>query len=197
MKQHQASVLIISAPSGSGKTTLTRALQERFDCFAFSVSATTRPPRPHEQHGVHYFFLNAEEFARYREAGRFLEWEEVYPGRLYGTLRSEVDRMLAAGQVPMFDVDVKGGLRLKETFGVGALAVFIRPPSLEVLRERLLRRASDSPEDIERRLAKASEEMAYEGRFDHVIVNDVLPEAVEALCALVSAHLGVQPVKSL
>lgn len=182
-------VFIISAPSGAGKSTLVRAMLARFDGFEFSISATTRAPRAGEEEGVHYYFLTPETFAARREAGDFLEWEEVYEGRFYGTLRSEVDRILARGQYPIFDVDVEGGLTIKQQYGAQALSIFIQPPSLAVLRERLVKRGADSAEEIERRYRKAEQELAYAPQFDHVVVNDQLEEAIETLCALVGGHL--------
>jgi guanylate kinase len=183
-------VLIISAPSGAGKTTLVNAMLERYPWFEFSTSATTRPPRSHEVHGQHYYFLSLEEFTRQRDAGGFLEWEEVYQGRFYGTLRSEVDRIQARGHCPIFDVDVEGGLNIKRQYGDAAISIFIQPPSLEMLRQRLVSRGADSPEEIERRYHKASQEIAYAQRFDHILVNDVLEAAIEELCGLVKTHLG-------
>lgn len=189
MAMNSPKVLIISAPSGAGKTTLVRALLERFPYFEFSISATTRTPRAHEQHGVHYYFLTPEEFTSRREAGEFLEWEEVYEGRFYGTLRSEVDRILQQGRYPIFDVDVEGGLNIKRQYGPAAMAIFIEAPSLEVLRQRLESRGTDSPEDIEHRFRKSQQEMTYAPQFDHRIVNDHLPTAIEQLCTLVENHL--------
>lgn len=191
MDSSHAEVLIISAPSGSGKTTLVRALLERYDRFAFSISATTRPPRGQEQEGRDYYFLDAASFERRVAQGDFLEWEEVYPGKCYGTLRSEVDRILAEGRFPIFDVDVKGGLSLKRQFGPRALAVYIEAPSIEALRERLRRRGTDSPEEIERRCRKAFQEMEYRPRFDAVIVNDDLKEAVSRFIRLVESRMAL------
>ncbi|GAB4403787.1 MAG: guanylate kinase [Bacteroidia bacterium] len=193
MLTHPARVFIVSAPSGAGKTTLVRAMMERYGVFALSISATTRAPRVGEQEGVDYYFMDAATFAQRREAGDFLEWEEVYPGRYYGTLRSEVDRILDAGLYPIFDVDVKGGLNIKQYYGVAAVSIFIRPPREDVLLERLQQRNTDSPADIERRYAKAREELAYAPQFDYVIVNDVLPHAIESIAGIIERHLVVQP----
>ncbi len=189
MAMNSPKVFIISAPSGAGKTTLVRALLKRFPSFEFSISATTRTPRAHEQHGVHYYFLTPEEFTSRRDAGEFLEWEEVYEGRFYGTLRSEVDRILQRNHYPIFDVDVEGGLNIKRQFGAEAVAIFIEAPSLEVLRQRLFGRGTDSPEDIERRFQKSRQEMAYAPQFDHRIVNDHLPTAIKELCTLIETYL--------
>ncbi len=171
-------VIIFSAPSGSGKTTIVRELLRRFPRFEFSVSATCRAPRGAERDGVDYHFLTPDEFREAVRADRFVEWEEVYAGCCYGTLRSEVERIWAKGNVILFDVDVVGGLNLKRIFGDEALAVFIMPPSVEELRRRLAGRGTDDPEVIERRVAKAASEIARAPEFDHVVVNDRLGDAI-------------------
>jgi guanylate kinase len=171
-------VLIFSAPSGSGKSTIVNhILSLNPGSMEFSVSATSRPPRGEEQDGREYYFLTADEFRKYIAEDRFVEYEEVYEGRFYGTLKSECERIWAAGHVIIFDVDVKGGVNLKKYFGDAALSVFIKAPSVEVLRERLIKRGTDSPEAIEERVAKAEEEMTYETQFDYVLVNDDLNTA--------------------
>ena len=171
-------VLIFSAPSGSGKSTIVNhILSLNPESMEFSVSATSRPPRGEEQDGREYYFLTADEFRKYIAEDRFVEYEEVYEGRFYGTLKSECERIWAAGHVIIFDVDVKGGVSLKKYFGDAALSVFIKAPSVEVLRERLIKRGTDSPEAIEERVAKAEEEMTYEPQFDYVLVNDDLNTA--------------------
>ena len=171
-------VLIFSAPSGSGKSTIVNHILGLYpDSMEFSVSATSRAPRGEEQHGREYYFLTTEEFREMIAQDKFVEFEEVYEGRFYGTLKSECERIWAAGQVIIFDVDVKGGVNLKKYFGDAALAVFIKAPSVEVLRERLVKRGTDSPEAIEERIAKAEEEMAYAPKFDYVLVNDDLNTA--------------------
>ena len=171
-------VLIFSAPSGSGKSTIVNHILEKYpDSMEFSVSATSRPPRGEEQHGREYYFLTAEEFRKMVEEDKFVEYEEVYEGRFYGTLKSECERIWEAGRVIIFDVDVKGGVNLKKYFGKAALSIFIKAPSVEVLRERLVKRGTDSPEAIEERVAKAEEEMKYEPLFDYVLVNDELQTA--------------------
>jgi guanylate kinase len=171
-------VIIFSAPSGAGKSTLINHLLTRGLNLEFSISATSRPPRGGEQHGREYYFLTGEEFRQRVEAGDFLEWEEVYAGCCYGTLRSEVERVWGRGAILLFDVDVLGGMNLKKVFGERALAIFVRPPSLEVLRQRLTGRGTESPERVEQRLARAGYEMEFAGRFDAVIVNDDLPTAL-------------------
>ena len=171
-------VLIFSAPSGSGKSTIVNhILSLNPGSMEFSVSATSRPPRGEEQDGREYYFLTADEFRKYIAEDRFVEYEEVYEGRFYGTLKSECERIWAAGHVIIFDVDVKGGVSLKKYFGDAALSVFIKAPSVEVLRERLIKRGTDSPEAIEERVAKAEEEMTYQPQFDYVLVNDDLNTA--------------------
>ena len=171
-------VLIFSAPSGSGKSTIVNHILSLYpDSMEFSVSATSRPPRGEEKHGREYYFLSADEFRKAVKEDKFVEFEEVYEGRFYGTLKSECERIWAAGHVIIFDVDVKGGVNLKKYFGDAALSVFIKAPSVEVLRERLIKRGTDSPEAIEERVAKAEEEIAYAPEFDYVLVNDDLNTA--------------------
>jgi guanylate kinase len=171
-------LIIFSAPSGSGKTTIVRRLMGVVDGLEFSVSATSREPRGVEQNGRDYYFLTNQEFDRKVAEDAFVEWEEVYAGTKYGTLRSELERIWAEGHTILFDVDVKGGVRLKSIFGADALSIFVMPPSIEELRNRLIGRATDSPEKIEQRIAKAGEELSYAEQFDLVIVNDDLEEAV-------------------
>jgi len=184
-------MIIVAAPSGSGKTTLVQAMLAHFRGFAFSISATTRAPRGHEVDGQDYYFMSRETFEARRDAGDFLEWEEVYEGRYYGTLRSEVDRILSAGEVPLFDVDVEGALNLKRQFGERALAIFIQPPSPEVLLARLQARGTDSPEEVARRYAKARQELAYAPQFDYVLINDDLEAAKAELFELVASRVSV------
>ena len=172
-------LVIFSAPSGSGKTTIVRRLLAQFPQFEFSISATSRQPRGTEQHGVDYYFLTQEEFAEAVAADQFVEWEEVYKGTCYGTLRSEMERIWAKGNVIIFDVDVMGGINLKHIFGENACSIFIKAPSVEALRERLIGRGTDSMETIEKRVAKAEFELSKAGEFDFVLVNDSLDEAVE------------------
>lgn len=172
-------LIIFSAPSGSGKTTIVRRLMEVVEGLEFSVSATSRAPRGVEQNGMDYYFLSGEEFDRKIAEDAFVEWEEVYAGTKYGTLRSELERIWSKGHTILFDVDVKGGVRLKEIFGTSALSIFVMPPSIEELRRRLVGRATDSPEKIEQRIGKAGEELGYAERFDLVVINDDLDSAVE------------------
>lgn len=171
-------VIIFSAPSGAGKSTIVNYLLGKNLGLEFSVSATCRAPRGKEQHGKEYYFFTEEEFKRRIAAGEFLEYEEVYPGCFYGTLNSEVQRIWAEGKTVLFDVDVVGGLNIKKKFGNQALALFIQPPSVAALRERLQGRGTDSPEKIEQRVAKAEYELSFAPRFDTVIVNDRLDDAL-------------------
>lgn len=190
-KAPKGKAIIFSAPSGSGKSTIVHHILDRYpDNMEFSVSATSRKPRGEEKDGVDYYFLSEEEFRARIAADGFVEHEEVYPGRFYGTLKSEIKRIWDAGHVVIFDVDVKGGVNLKKYFGKDALSVFIQAPSVEVLRERLVKRGTDSPEDIEKRVAKAAEEMTYAPQFDHILINDDLQKAFEEAEALVSHFLS-------
>ncbi len=171
-------LIIFSAPSGSGKSTIINQLLKEFSQLEFSISATSRAPRGTEQDGVEYHFMSQDEFKAGVERDEFVEWEEVYAGTCYGTLRSELERIWAKGNIIIFDVDVVGGLRLKQIFGDSACSIFIMPPSVEELRRRLVGRATDSAEVIERRVAKATQEIARAEEFDRVVVNDDLSMAV-------------------
>ena len=186
----EGKVVIFSAPSGAGKSTIIGRLLEKFPRLEFSISCTSRPPRGKEVHGREYYFLSNDEFKARAGAGEFVEWEEVYAGTCYGTLRSEVDRIWEKGSVIVFDVDVKGGVNLKKTFGANALSVFIMPPSVEELRRRLVGRGTDSAETIEKRVAKAEQEIAHAPQFDRVIVNDSLEEAVAEAEKTVAEFIG-------
>ena len=183
-------VIIFSAPSGSGKTTIVHRLLERYPQLEFSISATSRAPRGAERDGVDYYFLSQEAFAAAVAEGRFVEWEEVYKGTCYGTLRSEVERIWQKGHVIVFDVAVLGGINLKRIFGQDACSVFIMPPSVEELRRRLEGRGTDSPEAIDRRVAKAEFELTKAPEFDHTVVNDRLDDAVEETCAILDAFIN-------
>ena len=165
--------IIFSAPSGSGKTSLVQYLIKNNPDLAFSVSATTRPLRPEkEKNGVDYYFLSEGEFRSKVEADAFIEWEEVYQGTRYGTLKSEIERIWESGRHVIFDVDVKGGINLKKYFGERALAVFVSVPSMEVLRSRLTARGTETPESLARRIGKAEYEMTFKDRFDVDLIND-------------------------
>jgi len=182
-------LIIVSAPSGAGKTTIVRHLLAQDLNLSFSVSATTRSPRVNEKDGVDYYFLTEEEFRRKIDREEFLEWEEVYPGIIYGTLHGEVLRLLEQGRNVIFDVDVIGGLDLKAIFREEALAVFIAPPSIEILEKRLRMRSTDTEEKIKVRIAKAAGEMAYAPQFDVVLVNDDLALAMAEAEKMVSNFL--------
>ena len=174
----EGKLVIFSAPSGAGKTTIVRHLLSLGLNFGFSVSATTRKPRGNEQNGKDYHFLSVEDFKNKIVQNEFLEWEEVYPGCFYGTLKSEVERMCKNGQNVLFDVDVVGGSTIKKIYGAKALAVFIQPPSIKDLELRLLERSTDSLEGIRKRVEKAEHEIGYADLFDLIIVNDKLEDAL-------------------
>lgn len=172
-------IIIISAPSGCGKSTIINEIMSRGNVdIRFSVSATSRKPREGEIHGVNYYFLTEEEFRQKIAAGEFIEFEEVYPGRFYGTLKSEVDQTCDNGHNVVLDIDVKGGVNVASMFGGRATSIFIMPPSVEELERRLVKRATDSPEVIAERVAKAEYEISFAPQYDHVVVNDDLAEAV-------------------
>ena len=182
-------VVIFSAPSGSGKTTVVKHLISKFPRLEFSISATSRQPRGAEVDGKDYYFLSQEEFQARIADDQFVEYEQVYQGSYYGTLKSEVERIWNNGNIILFDVDVKGGVNLKKYFGDKALSIFIQAPSVDVLRKRLVSRGTDSMEDIEKRVAKAEEELTYAPQFDKVLVNDDLKTALDEAEAMVSDFL--------
>lgn len=177
MSTPKGKLIIFSAPSGSGKSTLVQYLLTQVPGFAFSISATSRAPRGAEKDGVDYYFLSLEEFQQRVAEDAFLEWEEVYPGQCYGTLKSEVEKSWEDGNAVGFDIDVVGGKNLKAQFGDQALALFIQAPSIEELERRLVARGTDSPEKIKLRIEKASWEMNQSEYFDHIIINDDLDRA--------------------
>ena len=183
-------LIIFSAPSGSGKTTIVRRIMQTIPGLEFSISATSRAPRGTEQHGHDYYFLSTEEFDKAISEEQFVEWEEVYAGTKYGTLKSEMERIWAEGHTILFDVDVKGGVRLKKIFGEQAMSVFVMPPSIEELRNRLVGRATDSPEKIEQRVGKAAEEIGYAPQFDKTVVNDDLEKAVAEVEQIVKEFIA-------
>ena len=186
-------LLIFSAPSGSGKTTLVNHLLQEIPNMAFSVSATSRPPRGNEQNGREYYFISLEEFMQRVENDEFLEWQEVYSGRCYGTLKAVVEKMRDEGYHVAFDVDVVGGTNIKKFYGDEALSIFIQAPSIEVLRERLMNRQTDSVEEIEKRLAKAEWEMDFaRGKFDVTIINDDLETAKKDILETVKQFLATE-----
>ncbi len=175
-------IIIISAPSGTGKTTLiNRIMQDDSLKLEFSISATTRSPRQGETDGVNYYFLTEEDFKRRISQNEFIEWQEVYAGRYYGTLNSEIDRIFGKGNNIIFDVDVEGGINLKKIFGNKALSIFIQPPSVDELRRRLESRATDPQDEIDRRVSKAEQEIKRAPMFDTVVTNDILDRAEQEL----------------
>ncbi len=184
-------LLIFSAPSGSGKTTIVQWLMQRHPelNLSFSISCTSRPPRGNEQNGREYFFLSTEEFEQRIAAGDFVEYEEVYAGCYYGTLREQIDRQLGEGHNVLFDVDVKGGCSIKKIYGDRALSIFIQPPSVEELQRRLLQRGTDKPDVIQQRVAKAEYELTFAPQFDHIVVNDDLQQAQQHTLQLVTRFL--------
>ena len=186
MIMKKGKVIVLSAPSGTGKSSIIKRLLEYPELnLGFSVSATSRAPRGAEQHGVEYYFISHEEFKRRAEAGDFVEWEEVYPGTCYGTLKSEVTRVTEAGRNLIMDIDVKGGLNVKKCFGDQALTIFILPPSKEELERRLRGRGTDAEEVIRKRLDKADFELCFAPQFDVRVVNDYLERAVEEVRRLI------------
>ena len=184
---NRGKLIIISAPSGTGKSTIISWLMKEHKelNLAYSISCTSRPPRGAEQNGVDYFFLTPEEFRHRIENNDFLEYEEVYTDRFYGTLKSQVDNQLEAGQNVVFDVDVKGGVNIKKFYGDQALSLFIQPPSIAELRRRLEGRATDSPDVIDQRIARAEFELTFAKKFDKIVINDILEYAeADALAAI-------------
>jgi guanylate kinase len=182
-------VLIITAPSGAGKTTIIKTLLKNFADLMFSVSATTRPPREIEINGKDYYFLSIAEFKNKIKKGLFVEYEEVYPGKYYGTLQSEINRIWSLGKTVVFDVDVKGAINLKQYFRNNSLAIFIQPPSIKVLKKRLENRSSENPENLKQRLERAEMELNYAGEFDEVIINDELKDTLRHSIDIVVRYL--------
>lgn len=175
--QKKGKLIIFSAPSGAGKTTIVKHLLQQDFNLEFSVSATSRNPRPNEIHAKDYYFLSAKEFQQKVDNNEFLEWEEVYKGTCYGTLKNDVERIRKLGKNVIFDVDVVGGLNIKKYYGDAAIAVFVQPPSVEELRNRLKFRSTETEEKIQMRIAKAEHELSFAGQFDVIIVNDDLQKA--------------------
>ncbi len=189
VNRNMAKVIIFSAPSGSGKSTIINYLMAQNLNLHFSISATSRPPRGTEKNGVEYFFLSPEEFKTLIAKGEFLEYEEVYKDRFYGTLKSQVDAQLERGENVVCDVDVLGGQNIKAYYGDKALSLFIQPPSIEVLKQRLESRGTDAPEVIKDRLARAEFELSYADKFDKVVVNDNLEDAQSEALSLIKTFL--------
>jgi guanylate kinase len=188
----ESRLILFCGPSGSGKTSIVHHLLSKIDRLSFSVSATTRKMREGEVNGKDYYFMTIEEFSEKIRNEEFLEWEEVYENGYYGTLRSEVDRIASLGKVAIFDVDVEGGIHIKGRYGKKLLDVFVQPPSIEDLRKRLIARASETAESLERRIQKAEHEITYSKRFSHVIINKNLDEAFAEARTLVYNFLDNQ-----
>lgn len=192
----EGKVVVVVAPSGSGKTTIARHLLRDIKRLRFSVSATTRPPRRNEAEGVDYYFLSHDEFQRRIDRGDFLEWEEFYNGQRYGSLRSEIDKQLKKGYFILFDVEVKGAVNIKKAFGDRCLSIFIKPPSMEELQNRLLKRGTEDDKTLAQRLERAKMEMGYEKQFDVSVVNDNLDEAYTRVRSLVESFIRNNNVHS-
>jgi guanylate kinase len=190
VRSNKNRVLIISAPSGAGKSTLVNHLLKSGLPLAFSVSATSRKPRAQEVNGREYYFIRTAEFKRKIKAGEFIEWQEVYQNHYYGTLKKEIERITNEGMIPLFDIDVQGGINLKKIFGDSALAIFIMPPSVEELRARLIKRGTETPEDIGMRVEKAFSEILLADSFDRVIVNDDLRRASGEISSVIREFIG-------
>lgn len=189
--QMNGKIIILSAPSGTGKSTIiSRIIRNPELRLGFSISATSRPPRGEEQDGREYYFISNEEFRQRADRGDFVEWEEVYPGTCYGTLRSEVERVTSGGRNLIMDIDVKGGLNVKRCYGAQALSIFILPPSLEVLEKRLRGRATDPEDRIRKRLAKAEYEIGFADSYDCCVVNDDLDRAASEVATLIKDFLA-------
>lgn len=186
-----AKLLIFTAPSGAGKTTIVHHLLDKFPQLAFSVSATTRKQRPHEQDGKDYYFISPEAFRVKQGNGDFVEWEEVYDDLYYGTLHSEINRLWSLGKHIVFDIEVKGATNLKKAYPKESLAVFVKPPSPEILFERLRGRKTEDEDSLRKRIARAAEELTYEDSFDKVLLNDDLDQAFADAEEMVRAFLGV------
>ena len=184
-------IIVLAAPSGAGKTSIkSRLLAELPDKLSFSISAATRKIRAGEQDGVDYFFIDVEEFKHKIDNNQFVEWEMVYPGSYYGTTIDEMQRIWNENKTPILDIDVQGAMHVKELYGKRAITIFIKPPSLEILKERLEKRGTDNKEQIETRVAKAAEEIAFSNNFDHIVLNDDLNKASAEVKALVTAFIA-------
>jgi guanylate kinase len=188
-------IIIITAPSGSGKTTIVKQLMQRTPGLGFSISACTRSPRPGEQHGKDYYFLDEADFKQKIEENAFIEWEMVYTGKYYGTLKSEVDRIWSEGKAPLVDIDVVGALNIKSQYGEKAISLFIQAPSVEELRRRLEARGTETPQTLQERLDKAAYELSFSDRFDRIIVNDNLERAIGETMQVISNFLQKEPTE--
>ena len=187
----QGKIIIITAPSGAGKTSITRYLLAKYDVLAFSVSAATRSPRGHEKDGVDYYFLSLEEFKHKIQQNEFVEWEMVYEGKYYGTLKEELQRIWAAGKTPLLDIEVKGAIHIHEQFPESTLSLFIEPPSVAELQRRLEGRGTETQESLMARVNKAAYEISFKHHFDQIIVNDHLERACQEADDAVKSFLGL------
>ncbi len=183
-------LIIFSAPSGAGKTSIVKGVLQETPGLAFSVSACSRPKRQNEQDGVDYYFLTPDDFRKKINEDAFLEWEEVYPGSYYGTLRSEVERIWKSGKHVVFDVDVAGGLNIKKQYPEQALALFIQPPSLEELEKRLINRGTETSESLQKRIGKAAFELTFAKDFDKIVINDDLSRAINETIQIVNKFIN-------
>lgn len=188
-------IIIITAPSGSGKTTLVKRLLAAYPKLAFSISACTRTPRPGETHGKDYYFFTEDEFQQHIAEDAFVEWEMVYTGKYYGTLKSEVMRIWKNDQFPLVDIDVKGALAIQQKYPATSLSLFIEAPSLDILRQRLIARGTETPQTLEERIEKAKDELTYAPQFDRIIINEDLDTATQELVKVVEDFLSVPVVK--
>ena len=184
-------IIIITAPSGAGKTSITSFLLAKYPQLAFSVSAATRPPRPHEKNGVDYYFLSLDDFQQKIQHNEFAEWEMVYEGKYYGTLKSELKRILQAGKTPLLDIEVKGAIHIQEQYWGSSLSLFIEPPSVDELRRRLETRGTETAESLMARVNKAAYELSFKQHFDKIIINDELEKACRQADEAVRAFLGL------
>jgi len=187
----QEKIIIITAPSGAGKTSITRYLLGKYDCLAFSVSAATRSPRAHEKNGVDYYFLTLEDFKQKIQQNEFVEWEMVYEGKYYGTLKSELNRIWNNDQVPVLDIDVKGAIHVQQQYPQTSLSLFIQPPSVDELRRRLESRGTETAESLQARVNKASYEISFKHHFNHIIVNSNLEQACAEATRIVGEFLQI------
>jgi guanylate kinase len=183
-------IIIIAAPSGAGKTSITRYLLNKFpNQLAFSISAATRQPRGQEKDGKDYYFISPEEFRQKIKEDAFIEWEMVYEGKYYGTLKSEINKIWSAGKIPVLDIDIKGAINVQKQYPSESVSLFIEPPSVSELRKRLESRGTETPESIEARISKATYELSFKDNFDHIILNDVLEKACVEAAEIVTGFL--------
>lgn len=190
MSSSHGKLIILTAPSGSGKTSITRYLISKYPKLSFSISATTRSPRGTEKNGIEYYFMSVEDFRKKIDEHAFIEWEMVYEGKYYGTLKAELERIWDEGKVPMLDIDVKGAIHVQQEFAGDCLSIFIQPPSVEELRRRLIARGTETPETLETRVSKASYEMSFSHQFKKIILNKELDKACSETEQVIKDFLG-------